>query len=718
MTGTKDDIVLNFINFEVDNNLFKGFLLAQHQIEETSKNREKVAQVEKSFIVWMKQINTVIVQGGRITRENSDDGPLTELEHWRRMLSLFNYVVEFTDSRAFQSYLKCLKLSRSKLVGHWKKTEDDLLILMNEARDNVRFLKSIEKFWDPLYRCDPKEVIGYIPSLFQAVRSVYTSSGFFNSNIRMTSILSKIVNQLIIGSKTYLTNRDTLSIWAEDKEVLIEKIEDCKKLKTLMRESYQKLLCDMADSGENPFHCSDTFLFERLDLFEKRLNKVKEISQNLLRYQVLDQIKISGMEVFADRIKEAYKTISEKSYDPLVYRDEEFDKDFLNFNMETDAVEAGMSNFVKQYVENIETAEMRLLTLKRFAALDLDCLHLDHRFLDVAVILEKEIEDIKDKYNEERASPSIGRDVPPVVGRISWARSLLKKMEEPMASLKNRECVVTHKKAQLSVKYYNYLAGVIFHYEVMHHKAWFAYAENVRSQLEGPLIFKNPETNRYEVNLDRHVLQILRETEGMMKLGLEVPKFTSVMFLCRHQIEDTYNMTKALVERNNRFRLSIYPIFTPLMRVHLIKLERVFAPAISTVTWLSKNIEKYFQQIIDVIQPLESFIHEVSDFNDRIIEKAIKSIEERLLIILPKGAVTPEQLLQMNVEHRQKEEKKIAMKSLAAERAAIDLIKKFVDKSGVPDYDDSGKFQLPPDKITQQNVRVEEFKPIDKVSVV
>ena len=72
----------------------------------------------------------------------------------------------------------------------------------------------------------------------------------------------------------------------------------------------------------------------------------------------------------------------------------------------------------------------------------------------------------------------------------------------------------------------------------------------------------------------------------------------------------------------------------------------------------------------------------------------------------------------MNVENRQKMEKKIAMKSLVAERAAIDLINKFVDKSGVPLYDESGKFQLPPDKITEDNWRVEEFKPIDKVKIV
>jgi dynein heavy chain len=288
-------------------------------------------------------------------------------------------------------------------------------------------------------------------------------------------------------------------------------------------------------------------------------------------------------------------------------------------------------------------------------------------------------------------------------------------MEEPLKDLETKECVISHPKTQVCVKYYNYLAGILFHYETIHHKAWFSYAETVRSKLEAPLIRKNSETNQYEINLDRKVLQVIKETEGMLKLGLEIPDTVKVLFYCKDQVTNAFNMTTALIERNNNLRRSIYPIFTNSMRIQLIKLERVFAPALSTATWLSRNLEEYFAEIVEVMQSIESFILEVSDINDRMIEKAIKSIEETLLIALPEGAVSHEKLLQMNVEHRQVMEKKIAMKSLAAQRAAIDLIKKFIDKSDVPFYDDSGKFQLPPDKIDGNNWRVEELKPIDRV---
>ena len=59
--------------------LFKGHLLAQHQIEETSRKRDKVAEVEVAFNQWMKQIKVVVSQGQQLPKDNFDSGPLRGL---------------------------------------------------------------------------------------------------------------------------------------------------------------------------------------------------------------------------------------------------------------------------------------------------------------------------------------------------------------------------------------------------------------------------------------------------------------------------------------------------------------------------------------------------------------------------------------------------------------------------------------------------------------
>lgn len=76
ISDTESDLKLCKVQFNVDNALFKGHLLVQHQIEATSKKRDKVAEVEKQVILWYKQINLILAEGKQVNKEVPDDGPL------------------------------------------------------------------------------------------------------------------------------------------------------------------------------------------------------------------------------------------------------------------------------------------------------------------------------------------------------------------------------------------------------------------------------------------------------------------------------------------------------------------------------------------------------------------------------------------------------------------------------------------------------------------
>lgn len=126
------------------------------------------------------------------------------------------------------------------------------------------------------------------------------------------------------------------------------------------------------------------------------------------------------------------------------------------------------------------------------------------------------------RYNFERENPPINRCVPPVIGRIMWIRSLQKKIDEPMNSLRTRKCVIEHRKAQMSVKYYNFLSEIFLHYEMQHHKAWYDYVNEIEEKLSNPILIQNSKTNRLEVNFHSSIYQLIRESEGMLKLNLGI----------------------------------------------------------------------------------------------------------------------------------------------------------------------------------------------------
>lgn len=73
-----------------------------------------------------------------------------------------------------------------------------------------------------------------------------------------------------------------------------------------------------------------------------------------------------------------------------------FDDDYQIWNDEIEATELAMQRFVKQLIMPVETVEGKLLVLKRFERLQLDCLCLDRRYLDVFVRFQLELENLKD----------------------------------------------------------------------------------------------------------------------------------------------------------------------------------------------------------------------------------------------------------------------------------------------------------------------------------
>jgi len=65
---------------------------------------------------------------------------------------------------------------------------------LNEAKDNVKCLSTLEKFIEPLYDGSNQEIIDMLPSLMNAVKMVHTISRYYNTNEKLTQLFIKITN--------------------------------------------------------------------------------------------------------------------------------------------------------------------------------------------------------------------------------------------------------------------------------------------------------------------------------------------------------------------------------------------------------------------------------------------------------------------------------------------------------------------------------------------
>lgn len=224
-----------------------------------------------------------------------------------------------------------------------------------------------------------------------------------------------------------------------------------------------------------------------------------------------------------------------------------------------------------------------------------------------------------------------------------------------MEIFKTRERVMRHRRAQKCIQLYNALCCVFLHYEQIYHKGWADNVAQVRCVLAAPVLIKHPKTKRYIVNFDPYIVETIREAEYMQKFSLEVPDVAQILVFCKEKLYNSYERIKRLVERNNEIRTNMPKMFIPLLRNLLLKMEDVFLPGFSAITWTSMKIPEFCDNITMVLDFVEIFVKDVSDMKEARIDEVLESITGYCLVSLPPEAVTPQELLEMNLEHRKKQ---------------------------------------------------------------
>lgn len=89
----------------------------------------------------------------------------------------------------------------------------------------MRYLYALEKFCNPLYRCEATELLQHIPPLLHAIRMTYTTSRYYNNTANVTALLVKVSNQMINVCRAYLNCNGTKTVWNQKKTIVLEKIK-------------------------------------------------------------------------------------------------------------------------------------------------------------------------------------------------------------------------------------------------------------------------------------------------------------------------------------------------------------------------------------------------------------------------------------------------------------------------------------------------------------
>ncbi|XP_039384950.1 dynein heavy chain 8, axonemal isoform X5 [Mauremys reevesii] len=581
------------------------------EVTAAAANSDTVHQLEEVLMIWYKQIEQVLIESEQMRKEADDSGPLTELEHWKRMSAKFNFIIEQIKGPSCKAVINVLNVGHSKLLKMWRELDARITDTANESKDNVRYLYTLEKVCQPLYNYDLDCIF-----LFKEYQKCFHKT----------------------------------------RKQILEAL------------------------GEKTFEVSEMYIFGKFEAFCKRLEKITEMITIVQTFSALSMSTIEGIDILAIKFKNIYQSVQKKQYDILDPRKTEFDVDFVDFMTKIEGLEVQIQTFMNTCFGRILSSQHSVQLLQRFQKLNMPCLQQEIAHT-VGLILQHyvaELEATKKLYQAQKDDPPLARNMPPVAGKILWVRQLFRRISEPINFFYKNSDILTSPEGKAVVRLFNKISYVLVEFEVLYHMAWVKEISQLQYALQATLLVRHPETGKLLVNFDPKILEIVRETKCMIKMGLEVPEQAKRVVKIENTLKANKLYLENLLQCYEDLCQEVPTVFVNLMAPKMRKVESVLRQGLTILTWSSLTLDSFFQEVDEVMNMFKQLLKKVNDLCEMQIDLIMKDISNTLLIVLPEdGPMKVEDMLACNETYTKEWAEILNHKSMHIEDAVQELISIF-----------------------------------------
>ncbi|PAA83928.1 hypothetical protein BOX15_Mlig010548g3 [Macrostomum lignano] len=229
------------------------------------------------------------------------------------------------------------------------------------------------------------------------------------------------------------------------------------------------------------------------------------------------------------------------------------------------------------------------------------------------------------------------------------------------------------------VKNYNKLAEVLVAFEMLYHRAWTKQVQSAQVGLKASLLVRHPETKRLFINLDAEILTLIRETELMARLGMDIPLAAQHLRARQVAIKRHYESLGMMLDEYNRILDGVPPEYEPLMGPRLNRLRRVVEPGLTTLNWMSLGTDKYIEEVYADMRDVELLLSRAKDLREFRIDQVLDEMATVQLCELPDTEPwTIDAFLERTQSLCHKGAQLLQVKSINVEEAVNELINMLV----------------------------------------
>jgi dynein heavy chain len=142
---------------------------------------------------WTNTITAVVAAA---SERDKGSRPLQEVEFWRNRSATLSTIYEQLSQPAVKAMLATLELAREPALDAFRAAFAELSKCYVEARDNVKFLNTLERHFKNLATGSLAAMLDTLPSLMNGLRMVWIISRHYNTDEQMLPLMKRIVNEL------------------------------------------------------------------------------------------------------------------------------------------------------------------------------------------------------------------------------------------------------------------------------------------------------------------------------------------------------------------------------------------------------------------------------------------------------------------------------------------------------------------------------------------
>ena len=117
-------------------------------IEKLAQDNEVIELLENTVSNWQNQVLKAVEE--QLAMQPQGDGPIAEIELWRERNAALAALLEQLKRPDVQFMLSVLREARNPVIENFEGAKNDLTKYSVEARDNVRFLQTLERHFKNL----------------------------------------------------------------------------------------------------------------------------------------------------------------------------------------------------------------------------------------------------------------------------------------------------------------------------------------------------------------------------------------------------------------------------------------------------------------------------------------------------------------------------------------------------------------------------------------